>query len=107
MQLDKTALIGKGYYRFYYRHPDNSGLCIKIPMTPDDEEHMREQACYRLLLRRNVSFEMVAKFHGDVEANFGTGAIFLPYSTVRLFSPGPVLCARIRIYLNHQVLLIF
>ena len=44
-------------------------------MTPDDEEHLREQVYYRRLLKRNVSFEMVAKFHGNVETNYGIGAV--------------------------------
>jgi hypothetical protein len=76
VQLGQADLIGKGYHRFCYHHPGNPDLCIKIPMTPDDEEHLREQAYYRRLLRRNVSFEMVAKFHGTIETNYGTGAVF-------------------------------
>ena len=76
VQLSEADLIGQGYHRYCYHHPGNPDLCIKIPMTPDDEEHLREQAYYRRLLKRKVSFEMVAKFHGNVETNYGAGAVF-------------------------------
>ena len=40
------------------------------------EETEREEKCYRLLEKRNISWDLIPRFYGFVETNLGRGAIF-------------------------------
>ncbi|MFT5718893.1 MAG: hypothetical protein ACJAWS_001228 [Oleiphilaceae bacterium] len=77
IKIFKEHLIGKGYNRECYQHPENHKLCIKInlPRTPSSDSD-REKKYYQHLLKRNVSWAMVPKYHGDIETNMGLGSVY-------------------------------
>lgn len=76
LTLSPPLLIGRGKRRECYHHPNDDELCIKIVISGDDKETLREQSYYRFLEKRNVSWKMIARFHGNVETNMGTGGVF-------------------------------
>jgi hypothetical protein len=76
INLDPSGIIGKGYHRECYVHPENNNLCIKIVVLGDLKESQREQQYYRLLQNRNTPWEILPEFHGVVETNLGSGAVF-------------------------------
>lgn len=59
-----------------YVHPLDRNLCIKIFVNGNSEEYRREEKYYRLLAKRNISWEMLPKFHGFIATNLGRGAFF-------------------------------
>ena len=74
--LEKNNLIGKGLHRECYQHPDNKLLCIKVIVNGNMDEHNREQEFYRHLVRKNISWDMIPRFHGTVQTDMGEGAVF-------------------------------
>ncbi len=78
LNIDQSTLFGKGHHRECYVHPQDSSLCIKIIVDdkPNDRQVKREKNYYKHLQKRNVSFEMVPRYHGDVETNMGPGSVF-------------------------------
>jgi hypothetical protein len=74
--LDSSHLIARGLRRECYFHPKDGNKCIKIVVAGDHKETAREQSYYRLLDKRNISWQMVARFYGNVETNRGEGAVF-------------------------------
>jgi hypothetical protein len=77
VNIFKEHLIGKGFNRACYQHPENNKLCIKVDLagTPSSDSE-RERKYYRHLLKRDVSWEMVPKYHGDIETNIGQGSVY-------------------------------
>lgn len=76
IELQTQVLVGKGLHRECYVHPENNNLCIKIVVNGGAKETRREQTYYRLLQKRNIDWEMLPRFYGEVETNLGVGAIF-------------------------------
>jgi hypothetical protein len=76
IEIDTHALIGKGLHRECYVHPDDPTLCIKVVVSGTIDENRREAAYYALLARRDVSWDMLPKFHGLVQTSLGEGAVF-------------------------------
>jgi len=76
INLDPSYIIAKGYHRECYVHPENENLCIKIVVFGGLKESKREQKYYRLLQKRNIPWEILPEFHGVVETNLGSGAVF-------------------------------
>ena len=76
LTLESSSLIGKGLRRECYFHPQDETKCIKVIVAGDHKETVREQSYYRLLEKRHISWEMLARFHGNVETNRGEGAVF-------------------------------
>lgn len=76
INIDSSSIIGKGLHRECYVHPKNKNLCVKVVVAGDSKEIQREKKYYSLLERRDISWEMLAKFYGFVETNLGQGAIF-------------------------------
>jgi len=76
LTLKSSSLIGRGLRRECYFHPDDENKCIKVVVAGDQKETVREQVCYRLLEKRNISWKMLARFYGNVETNRGPGAVF-------------------------------
>ena len=76
VKIDKSGLIGKGLHREVYRHPENNNLCIKVVVHGNHDESRREKKYYRHLERKNISWDMIPVFHGDIETNVGLGAVF-------------------------------
>lgn len=76
IELQASQLVGKGLHRECYVHPDDDNLCIKVVVNRGEEETRREQAYYKFLQKRNVIWEMLPKFYGEVDTNLGSGAVF-------------------------------
>jgi len=74
--LESSQLIGRGLRRECYFHPEDESKCIKIVVVGDHKETVREQSYYRLLERRKISWNMLARFYGNIETNRGKGAVF-------------------------------
>lgn len=76
IDLTGALLIGKGLHRECYRHPENPALCIKVVYNGNQDETRREQGYYRLLKKRRIDWRLLPRYHGTVETNRGTGAVF-------------------------------
>lgn len=78
INLTENELIGVGSRRFCYRHPDESGLCIKIPKSSKNGliQQRREVKYYRNLEKRGVPFKYIAKFRGSVNTSQGEGFVY-------------------------------
>ena len=55
---------------------EEKNRCVKIVVTGNHKETLREQSYYRLLSKRNISWSMLVQFYGNVETNRGEGAVF-------------------------------
>ena len=76
INLEKSSLVGKGYHRECYRHPEDSNLCIKVVVHGNSDEIKREKKYYRHLKKRGISWDMLPRYYGEMETNLGTGYIF-------------------------------
>ena len=76
IKIDKNSLVGKGLHRECYRHPENKNHCIKIIVAGGPEESRRETRYYRHLENRNISWDMIPRYHGVVKTNLGIGSVF-------------------------------
>ncbi|MEE4262147.1 MAG: YrbL family protein [Desulfobacteraceae bacterium] len=76
LTLEFSQLIGRGLRRECYFHPDDENKCVKVVVAGDHKETVREQSCYQLLEKRDISWKMLARFYGNVETNRGQGAVF-------------------------------
>ena len=78
IKIDKSALIGKGHHRAVYIHPEKPQLCIKVIIDSHFQAQQieREKAYYRHLQRRGISWEMIPKYHGDIDTDMGVGSLF-------------------------------
>ena len=74
--LDATSFIGKGLHRECYIHPDDSNQCVKVVVHGDLSESKREQKYYKFLQKKNIRWDIVPRFHGLVETDKGSGAVF-------------------------------
>jgi hypothetical protein len=75
VNIFKRHLIGKGFNRECYRHPENDKLCIKVNLHGARSSD-REKKYYQHLLKRGVSWDMVPKYHGDIETCIGLGSVY-------------------------------
>ncbi|MBU1053319.1 MAG: hypothetical protein KKC46_05750 [Proteobacteria bacterium] len=77
IELNQSLLVGKGLHRECYVHPHQNDLCVKILFTNDGlKEVAREQAYYKLLQKRNIAWDILPRFYGNIETNLGPGAVF-------------------------------
>ena len=76
IRLDPSQKFAKGLHRACFVHPDDDKLCIKVVVYGDQQETKREQACYKLLKRRNISWQHLPRFYGNIDTNLGAGAVF-------------------------------
>ena len=76
IELIPESMIGMGQHRECYVHPEDSNRCIKVVVVRGEEETRREQAYYRLLQKRQISWEMLPRFYGVEETTMGPGAVF-------------------------------
>ena len=76
INLDKSRLVGKGLHREVYTHPENNNLCIKVVVHGNADESRREKEYYRLLEKRRIVWDMIPRYHGDIETNLGPGSVF-------------------------------
>lgn len=76
VKIDKSLFIGKGAHRECYRHPEHGTLCVKVVVSGHAKESNREKKYYRHLEKRGISWDMISRYHGDVETDMGVGAVF-------------------------------
>ena len=76
IKFDNLTLVGKGLHRECYRHPGNNKLCIKILFSNAYSEVKREKKYYAHLQKRNISWEMIPRFYGEINTPLGMGYIF-------------------------------
>lgn len=75
--LSEKDYINRGLHRKCYHHPEDANKCIKVNYNDGaEEETNREIAYYKHLIKRNVSFDALAKYYGPVSTNYGNGHIF-------------------------------
>ncbi len=76
ISLDADHRFAGGYHRDCYVHPADDSLCIKISLRGNFTESAREAKYYRHLESRQVSWDLLPRFHGFVETSLGPGAVF-------------------------------
>ena len=76
IELKPEAMIGKGLHRECYVHPEDPSRCIKVVVLRGEEETRREQAYYKFLQKRQITWEMLPQFYGVEATSMGSGAIF-------------------------------
>ena len=76
IELTRSHFFGRGLHRECYEHPNDSSLCIKVVVAGNLQESQREQKYYKLLKKRGTPWEVLPEFHGVVETNLGSGAVF-------------------------------
>lgn len=78
-QLSPEMRIGRGSKRDCYRHPEDQGLCIKVPRRPHRPDAQQpsivEWYCATTLDQRGVPFVHRARCYGWVETSCGTGLV--------------------------------
>jgi PhoP regulatory network protein YrbL len=74
--LNSDTKFGKGLHRECFVHPDDDQLCIKVVTYGNQQETKREQNYYKQLQKRNIAWNLLPKFHGNIETSMGPGAVF-------------------------------
>lgn len=69
--------IGKGKERTCFLHPQDKTKVIKVVHISECKQMDREIHLYnKLKNKRNISYEHIPKFHGEVATDKGTGYVF-------------------------------
>jgi len=83
IELDDSLFFSKGTTRKCFLHPENNNLCIKIPLINEGKRNKgilkavhRENKFYLRLKKRNVSWEHLSQYKGDVDTNLGRGSVY-------------------------------
>ncbi|WP_171036139.1 MULTISPECIES: YrbL family protein [unclassified Pseudoalteromonas] len=76
ISLNDDLIVGKGAHRTCYRHPEAHNLCIKVSREGFSQEQDQELAYYKRLSNRNIQWQLLARYHGTVHTNIGTGYVF-------------------------------
>lgn len=76
IELLPSLLIGKGLHRECFSHPQNENLCIKVVVNGNQRETIREQTYYKFLQNRNIEWNHLPKFYGNIVTSIGEGAVF-------------------------------
>lgn len=76
LELDESAPVAIGEHRKIFEHPEDRNLCIKVIWDGGAKETQREEKYYRLLEKKNISWELLPRYYGFIETNLGRGAIF-------------------------------
>jgi PhoP regulatory network protein YrbL len=74
--LSPSMMIGKGLHRECFIHPDDTNKCIKVVVYGNHQETDREQSYYNFLEKRKIAWDMLPRFHGNIETSMGPGAVF-------------------------------
>ncbi len=75
--LDEKMLIAKGDDRTCYFHPHDKNLCVKIlHQNTDISVNHREIKYYHHLIKKNISWDMLARFNCVARTNLGEGMVF-------------------------------
>lgn len=76
IELTDELLVGAGGHRECYRHPQDRKLCIKITVSHDKRQSVRELTYYAILERRGIAWDMLPRYYGDISTNRGIGAVY-------------------------------
>lgn len=77
LNLNDKLYIGHGKHRKCYLHPNNKNLCIKVLSGGTQEKvSQNEVKYYKQLHKRNISWNMIAKYFGNIQTNMGNGETF-------------------------------
>ena len=71
LHIKNSFLVGKGTNRECYVHPDDPNKCLKVTVSNDHKESWRETRYYRLLQKREIDWQMLARFYGTVKTDMG------------------------------------
>lgn len=74
--INDSLLLGKGHHKAAYIHPDNPGLCIKIPYETPDYDLKRELTYRKIRIWRNLPSSLLTEYHGTINTNLGIGYVF-------------------------------
>lgn len=61
IELTDELLVGAGGHRECYRHPQDRKLCIKITVSHDKRQSVRELTYYAILERRGIAWDMLPR----------------------------------------------
>lgn len=76
VMLSEKELLGKGFHKAAYIHPDNDRLCIKVPFTWPDIDVERELSYRKILKIRNKHLSLLPDYYGQIDTNIGKGLVF-------------------------------
>lgn len=79
VQLSEKYYIGEGKQRQCYQHPEIPELCVKVTVKATSkrrDQSLRELIYYKLLEKRGVSWDRIAKCYGWIQTNLGRGLVF-------------------------------
>lgn len=76
LDIDTSAVIGRGSHRVCYQHPSDENLCIKIDFATQTKASIREKQYYALLASRQYSWRLIPKYYGVHQTNLGLGDVF-------------------------------
>lgn len=74
----ESQIIGQGVFCTCYRHPDENGLCIKIPTAHKKarKRQASDRAYYRRLHRSDANLTHIANYHGLIQTDLGVGYLY-------------------------------
>ncbi|RXJ87168.1 YrbL family protein [Arcobacter sp. CECT 8985] len=73
--LDESLYINKGTNRVCYMHPNDKTKCLKIDLK-ENKETRRELKYYKKLIKKDIPFDFLSKYYGEVETNLGKAEVF-------------------------------
>ncbi|QOP46114.1 YrbL family protein [Sulfurimonas paralvinellae] len=73
--LNDTHFIAAGTNRACYVHPEDPNKCLKVVISGNNKESHREISYYQFLLKRDISWAMVARFYGTQASNKGEAEV--------------------------------
>jgi len=76
IKLKDGNYLARGTNRACYINPQDKTKCIKVTISGDDSESNKEKKYYKILKKKNISWDMLTKYHGTIETNLGEGLIF-------------------------------
>lgn len=77
IHLNPDNYIGQGLHRKCYIYPNHNNKCIKINYNEGaDTETNREIKYYQHLISRNIIWDSLSQYYGEVKTNLGTGYVY-------------------------------
>lgn len=73
--LDDSLYINKGTNRVCYKHPNDKTKCLKIDLR-ENKETKRELKYYKKLIEKDIPFDFLSKYYGEVDTNLGKAEVF-------------------------------
>ena len=76
INLNQDHILGVGYHKTTYIHPNNDALCIKVPFSQNDIDLKRELTYRKVREKRGQSSTLLPTYYGTTLTNKGEGHIF-------------------------------